>query len=136
VEGAYSSPAETLCERQKVIESQLSVGIIYNLDIVSIFSGPSSVDGQHPMAQLLLNQILSQLQALERQELQQLTEAIQLQLGPAHTAANPIAFREALLASGLVRQLKTRTATKSITDRQPIQVQGKAVSQSIIEERR
>jgi hypothetical protein len=97
--------------------------------------GPFDVDGQLPMAQVLLNQMLHQIQALEPQELVQLTEAIQLQLGPANPAANPIAFRAALLASGLVQQLKPRTA-RTITDRQPIQVQGKSISQSIIEERR
>jgi hypothetical protein len=87
------------------------------------------------MSQVLLNQMLSQLQSLAPQELQQLTEAIQLQLAPSIATSNQTAFRQALVASGLVRQLRN-PAAKSIGDRSVIQVQGKAVSQSILEERR
>jgi hypothetical protein len=87
------------------------------------------------MAQVLLNQMLGQLQSLEPQELQQLTEAIQLQLAPPIATSDQTAFRQALVASGLVRQLKN-PAAKSISDRAVIQVQGKAISQSILEERR
>jgi hypothetical protein len=87
------------------------------------------------MAQVLLNQMLGQLQSLAPQELQQLTEAIQLQLAPPIATSDQTAFRQALVASGLVRQLKN-PAAKSIGDRAVIQVQGKAISQSILEERR
>jgi hypothetical protein len=87
------------------------------------------------MAQVLLNQMLGQLHSLEPQELQQLTEAIQLQLAPPISTSNQTAFRQALVASGLVRQLRN-PAAKPIGDRAVIQVQGKAISQSILEERR
>jgi hypothetical protein len=102
---------------------------------MAVLYGSSLLDGKHFMAQILLNQMLSQLQGLEPQELQQLTEAIQLQLAPAITTSNQTDFRQALIASGLVRQMKSPPA-KPIANRQLIQVQGKAVSQSIIEERR
>ncbi len=97
--------------------------------------GPCFLDGNYVMAQVLLNQMLGQLQALEPQELQQLTEAIQLQLAPPIVTSDQTAFRQALMASGLVRQ-RQNPAARSIGDRPLIQVQGKSVSQSIIEERR
>lgn len=87
------------------------------------------------MAQVILNQILSQLNTLEIEELHQLNQAIQKRLAHQELTQQAI-FNKALLASGLVKQLK-----KPIDNQQPryplTQVKGsKPVSQTIIEERR
>ena len=87
------------------------------------------------MAQATLNQILAQLETLELEELQQLNQAIQRYLAEKEETTKRPTFHKALLASGLVKQLKQPSYTRQI-ERQLIQVQGKPVSETIIEERR
>lgn len=87
------------------------------------------------MAQAILNQILDQLKTLELEELQQLNQAIQKRLADKEKAAQRSTFHEALLASGLVKQIKEPTYSQQ-TEQQLIQIQGKPVSETIIEERR
>jgi hypothetical protein len=87
------------------------------------------------MPQAILNQILDQLKTLESSELQQLSQAIQNYLTDKETAAQRVAFHQALVESGLVRQIKTSTFELR-THLHLIQVQGESVSQTIIEERR
>ncbi len=87
------------------------------------------------MPQAILNQILDQLQTLEAAELQQLSQAIQNYLVDRETATKRTAFHQALVESGLVREIKTPVFAQR--QAQPlIQVQGESVSQTIIEERR
>ena len=87
------------------------------------------------MAQAVLNQILAQLETLELEELQQLNEAIEKYLALKDETAKQTAFHHALLTSGLVRQIE-QPADGQLTERQLIQVQGKPVSETILEERR
>lgn len=87
------------------------------------------------MAQAILNQILDQLETLELEELQQLNQAIQRYLADKEETPQQATFHQALLASGLVKQLKQPSYTRQ-TERRLIQVQGKPVSETIIEERR
>lgn len=87
------------------------------------------------MAQAILNQILDQLETLELAELQQLNRAIQDYLALKEDAAKRIAFHQALLSSGLVLQIK-KPSQERLTQRRLIQVEGKPVSETIIEERR
>jgi hypothetical protein len=87
------------------------------------------------MPQAILNQILDQLKTLESSELQQLSQAIQNYLTDKETAAKRVAFHQALVESGLVRQIKASTFELR-THPHLIQVQGESVSQTIIEERR
>jgi len=86
------------------------------------------------MAQAILNQILEQLKLLQLEELQQLNQAIQKRLADKEEAAQRSIFHEALLASGLVKQIKEPTYSQT-TEQRLIQVQGKPVSKTIIEER-
>jgi hypothetical protein len=86
------------------------------------------------MAQATLNQILVQLKTLELEELQQLNQAIQRYLVDKEETAKRATFHQALLASGLVKQLKQSSDSRQ-TERQFIQVQGEPVSETIIEER-
>lgn len=52
---------------------------------------------------------------------------------PARTEAE---FKQRLLQSGLLREIKTPIPAPTTEDRRPIHVQGKSLSQTIIEERR
>lgn len=86
------------------------------------------------MAQAILNQILAQLETLDRDELQQLNQAIQIYLDKQEDHQQT-KFHEALLTSGLVKQIKQPSQSR-LPQRRLIQIQGKPVSESIIEERR
>ena len=86
------------------------------------------------MPEAILNQILNQLEILEPKELQQLNQAIQRYLVEQEQVTQRATFHEALLTSGLVKQLK-QPAYNQQTEQQLIQVQGKPISETIIEER-
>jgi hypothetical protein len=87
------------------------------------------------MSQVLLNQILNQLPSLEPSELQQLSQAVQNHLKDSELQAKRATFHQALVESGLVRQIK-KTNFEGRTHRHFIQVQGEPISQTIIGERR
>ena len=87
------------------------------------------------MPQAILKQIIDQLQTLEPSELEQLRQAIQSYLIDKETAAKRAVFHQALIETGLVRQIKHPTF-KPRTHQDLIPIQGKPVSQTIIEERR
>lgn len=87
------------------------------------------------MSQAILNQIINQLQVLEPSELQQLSQVIQKYLQDNEATAKRTAFHQALVRSGLVRQIKKPTLEPR-TQQHLIQVQGESVSQTIIGERR
>jgi hypothetical protein len=87
------------------------------------------------MAQVILNQVLAHLETLELEELQQLNQAIQRHLADKEETAKRATFHQALVASGLVKQLKQPSYSRQ-TEQQFIQGQGKPVSEIIIEERR
>jgi hypothetical protein len=76
-----------------------------------------------------------QLGTLELEELQQLNQAIQKYLQDQQAAAQRAKFHKVLLTSGLVKQLKSPSCYRQ-TERELIQVQGKPVSETIIEEPR
>jgi hypothetical protein len=87
------------------------------------------------MAQTTLNHILSQLETLELEELHQLNQTIQKYLANKEEVAKLGAFHQALLDSGLIKQFKF-ASYDPISERQLIEVEGKPVSETIIEERR
>jgi hypothetical protein len=87
------------------------------------------------MAQTTLNQILDQLEALDLEELRQLNQTIQKYLANKETTDKQAAFHQDLIDSGLVKQIKY-TNYEPIAERRLIQVEGKPVSETIIEERR
>jgi hypothetical protein len=86
------------------------------------------------MAQTTFDQILGQLETLEPQELQKLSQVVEGYLTPREETKKVLAFHKSLLASGLVRQIKRPLFRQ--TERQLIQVQGSTLSETIIEERR
>ena len=85
------------------------------------------------MPQRVLDRILDQIRTLDANELAQVSQAVQEQLTPQQQAHQRQAFYRALRASGLVRQIKTRSL---MGKRWLAQVQGDPVSRTIIEERR
>ncbi|GJD17750.1 hypothetical protein RIVM261_027060 [Rivularia sp. IAM M-261] len=87
------------------------------------------------MAPATLNQILSQLETLEPEELVKLNQTIQKHLADKNQLSAQAAFHQALLDSGLVKQIK-RPCYEPISERRLFEVKGKPVSETIIEERR
>jgi hypothetical protein len=87
------------------------------------------------MPQAILHQILNQLKALEPSELQQLNQVLQEYLKDNEASAKRAVFHQALVGSGLVRQIKS-PAFERRTDHQLVQVHGEPISQTIIGERR
>ena len=84
------------------------------------------------MAQATLNQILKQIETLELEELQQLNQTY---LANKEETVKKAAFHQALIDSGLVKQIKY-PSYEPISERRLIQAEGKSVSETIIEERR
>lgn len=87
------------------------------------------------MAHTMLQQILEQIKTLDPNELLQVSQCVQERLAPREEALKRQAFHQALRASGLVRQIKTPPPI-DVSKQRLVQVQGKPVSQTIIEERR
>ncbi|MGV0106283.1 Transposase [Nostoc sp. DSM 114160] len=87
------------------------------------------------MALVTLQQIIKQLETLEIEELQQLNQMIQKYLADKEETVKQAAFHQALISSGLVKQIK-HPAYEPITERRLIHVEGKPISETIIEERR
>jgi hypothetical protein len=87
------------------------------------------------MAQATLDRILNELQSLEWDDLQQVEEAIRARRWhDVKEAEGEEQFRRALVASGLVAQYKPGLP---VYDDVPlIEIEGKPLSQTIIEERR
>jgi hypothetical protein len=82
-----------------------------------------------------MNQILEQLETLELEELQQLNQTIQQYLANKEESVKQAAFHQALIDSGLIKQIK-HPVYEPITERRLIQIEGKPISETIIEERR
>jgi hypothetical protein len=87
------------------------------------------------MALVTLQQIIKQLETLEIEELQQLNQTIQQYLADKEETVKQAAFHQALIDSGLVKQIK-HPAYEPVTERRLIHVEGKPVSETIIKERR
>ncbi|MEH2323292.1 MAG: hypothetical protein V7K32_06915 [Nostoc sp.] len=87
------------------------------------------------MALATLNQIIKQLETLEIEELRQLNQTIQKYLADKEETVKQAAFHQALIDSGLIKQIK-HPAYEPITERRLIQIEGKPISETIIEERR
>ncbi len=86
------------------------------------------------MPHAILKQILEQLQSLEPEELQQLNQAIQDHLANQEETAKRVAFHQALVTAGLVKQIK-KPSYKRPLEKQLIQVEGEPISRTIVEER-
>ncbi len=87
------------------------------------------------MKQITLDHILKNLDRFELDELKQLNQTILKYVAEREETLNKAAFHQALLDAGLVKQIK-HPIYKAIAEKQLIQVEGKPVSETIVEERR
>lgn len=87
------------------------------------------------MARTILQQVLEHIKNLEPNELLQVSRTVQERLASQPEVRKRQAFYQALLASGVVRQIKTPPPV-DVSKRRLVQVQGPPVSQTIVEERR
>lgn len=87
------------------------------------------------MAQAILQNMIDQLKNLETEELHQLNQAIKQHITVKTQIESENAFEQALLESGLVEEIKKPTY-RNVTTEQLIRVEGKPLSETIIEERR
>jgi hypothetical protein len=87
------------------------------------------------MAGTALMRALEIIRRLDVAELRQVQQAVQERLRQQDEAAGREAFHHALLASGLVKEIKTRVARED-QEQALVPIQGQPLSKTIIEERR
>jgi hypothetical protein len=75
------------------------------------------------------------IEALDREELQQVQQAVEERLRQQGRTATHESFHQALLAAGLVRRIKT-PPPRGAKDRPLVPIRGKPLSQTVTEERR
>ena len=90
------------------------------------------------MSQETLQRVLEQLETLGPGELEQVERAVRGRLAADDEARKREAFDRALVASGLVKEIKNPTPQqlRDMLDRPLITVKGKPISETAIEERR
>jgi hypothetical protein len=91
--------------------------------------------GRYIMLNERFDQVLEQVKTLSPNEQRRLQGVLDEILNQQEETRKMKAFHQALLASGLVKTIKTPSLT-STGERKLIRVQGKPVSETIIEERR
>lgn len=87
------------------------------------------------MAKAILQNIIDQLTNLETEELHQLNQVITQYIAVKMQTESETAFEQALLESGLVKEIK-KPSYRNLTTEQLVKVKGKPLSETIIEERR
>jgi hypothetical protein len=87
------------------------------------------------MPRKALTQVLETIKTLAPDELRQVQEAVQEGWASDHYSPEEERFHHALLAAGLVKEIKPPRGAPS-GERRLIQVRGKPVSETLIEERR
>ena len=87
------------------------------------------------MAKTTLKHIVEEIKSLAADEQWQLREILDAMLMPTEEEAKRQALHQALRAAGLITQVRQPRAI-DLSPRQRIYVQGKPVSETIIEERR
>ena len=86
------------------------------------------------MAKATLDQIVEEIKTLAPDEWRQLREMLDAMMVPAEEEDKRKALHQALRAAGLITQVRQPRTTD--TPHRRIEVQGKPVSETIIEERR
>lgn len=87
------------------------------------------------MAKATLDQIVKEIKTLAPDERRQLREMLDAMMVPVGEEDKRKALHQALRAAGLVTQVR-QPRTTDIPNRRRIEVQGKPVSETIIEEKR
>jgi hypothetical protein len=87
------------------------------------------------MAREVITKTLELVRTLSVDELREVQQVVQERLQQVDEAAAREAFHRALLASGLVKEIKT-APLRSDQERPLVSIQGKPLSETIVEERR
>jgi hypothetical protein len=87
------------------------------------------------MTRTALRRAIATIQELDAEELRQLQQAVQERLAQQAEADARETFHQALLASGLVKALKTPSGHPA-ADRPLVPIQGKPLSETLLEDRR
>ena len=87
------------------------------------------------MAKATLDRIVEEIKTLAQDERRQLREMLDMMIVPVEEEDQRKALRQALRAAGLVTQVRQPRAA-DMPQRRRIAVQGRPVSETIIEERR
>jgi hypothetical protein len=89
------------------------------------------------MASANLNKVLEQVKALSAEEQRQLRELLDVLLAPSATPPTEDEFERALVTAGLLSVPKLQDLdVEQYRQYKPVTVQGKPVSETLIEERR
>lgn len=83
----------------------------------------------------VMTRVLEMIRELDKDELRQVRQAVNDQLGEPSNAPSREAFHRALLATGLVKEIKT-PPPRADAERPLVPIEGKLLSETIIEERR
>lgn len=87
------------------------------------------------MGQSVLDRVLHDIQRLQPHELTRVRHAVEDRLTPTPTADEEERFLEALLHAGLVTEIKRPTRASKL-DRPAVPINGRPLSETIVEERR
>src|SRR5262252_9123151 len=87
------------------------------------------------MAQATLTRVLKDIKTLEPEELRQVQHALESQLAPTTAENAEEGFLQAMLDAGLITEIKRPDRSRK-RERRPVPIQGKPLSETIIEERR
>jgi hypothetical protein len=87
------------------------------------------------MAQATLTRILEDIRTLEINELPSVERAVQERLETAGYSQDEWKAMQALVAAGLLKEIKPKRKEQSV-EFTPVPIQGKPLSETIIEERR
>jgi hypothetical protein len=95
--------------------------------------GQQRRDEEAAMAEAAVTQALELIEQLDTDELRRVQRVIEGRLSPREATARE-AFHQALLASGLVKEIKARPAPPA-GERRLAPIQGQPLSETILEER-
>jgi hypothetical protein len=87
------------------------------------------------MAQATLNRVLEDIRSLELNELSSVERAVKEQLEMAGYSPEEWKAMQALVDAGLLKEIKPRCTERAV-EYTPVPIQGKPLSETIIEERR
>src|SRR5213082_1458166 len=87
------------------------------------------------MGREVITRVLELVRELNEDELRQVRQAVSVQLGERSDTHGREAFHRALLAAGLVKEIKT-PPLRPDEERPLVPIQGKPLSETTIEERR
>jgi hypothetical protein len=88
-----------------------------------------------PMGRAVITRVLQMIRELREDELRQVRQAVDVQIEEQSKGSGREAFHRALLSSGLVKEIKA-PPLRADEERPLVPIQGKPLSETIIEERR